>query len=412
MDLLFNIFILVGLFILSFFFSASETALFSLSKIDKRKLKERYGKSSESVLKQLQSPRKTLSTILMGNWIVNSFGAALITLIVMREFGEQHLGVSMATFTVFVILFCEMLPKFLAVRARVNMAFGVSFPLRFFETILAPLRNLLRWITDKIISLLVQEKIEQSDMISEKELKVLVKIGEEEGVLDGQERYMIQKLLELGERPARDIMTPRTDLIGLDIDDTAKQHEAIIRKSQFSILPIYKESPDQILGVVESQSYLLREESKTVKEIMREPLFVPESKRIDELLELFKEKEERFAVCVDEFGGTAGVVTREDILEEIFGEFYDEYAKVEHPIRQLENNLYIVEGKIPITEFNDFFSIDLASGEASTLGGYLLEKMGVIPTKGAAFETEDFVFTIQDRIRQRIHQVLVRRKNG
>lgn len=143
---------------------------------------------------------------------------------------------------------------------------------------------------------------------------------------------------------------------------------------------------------------------------MREPLFVPESKRIDDLLETFRSKNERFAVCVDEFGGTAGVVTQEDILEEIFGEFYDEYAKVENPIRRLGEDLYLVEGKTSLQDFNDFFSSHLKSEEATTLGGYLFEKMGVVPAKGAILNTEQFDFVIQDMIKQRIHQVSVRRK--
>ena len=132
--------------------------------------------------------------------------------------------------------------------------------------------------------------------------------------------------------------------------------------------------------------------------------------RIDDLLETFKSRGERFAVCVDEFGGTAGVVTQEDILEEIFGEFYDEYAKVENPIRRMGESLYLVEGKVALEEVNDFFSVRLEADEASTLGGYLLEKMGVVPVKGAVLSTEEFDFTVQDMVRQRIHQVLVRRK--
>jgi CBS domain containing-hemolysin-like protein len=260
------------------------------------------------------------------------------------------------------------------------------------------------------LSFLVHEKIDQSDMISEKELKVLVKIGEEEGVLGGQERHMIQKLLDLGERPVKDIMTPRTDLIGLDIEESPEKHEELIRKFQFTRLPVFQGSMDHILGVVESQNYLLQEPLLDVKQVMWEPLFVPESKRIDDLLETFRSKNERFAVCVDEFGGTAGVVTQEDILEEIFGEFYDEYSKVENPIRRLGEDLYLVEGKVSLQDFNNFFSAHLVAEEAATLGGYLFEKMGVVPVKGAVFNAEQFDFVIQDMVRQRIHQVTVRRK--
>ncbi len=411
MDMTLHWIVLGVLFLLSFFFSASETALFSLSKLDKRKLKEQFPHLSKWIFEHLQAPRKTLGTVLIGNLAVNSLATATVTLVVLKLFGNARLGIFMAAFTVFLIVFCEMLPKILAVRSRVKMALLVSLPLKFFAALLAPFRILMRFVTDRILSFLTHEKIDQSDMISEKELKVLVKIGEEEGVLGGQERHMIQKLLDLGERPVKDIMTPRTDLIGLDIEEASEKHEELIRKYQFTRLPVFQGSIDHILGVVESQSYLLQEPLADVKQVMQEPLFVPESKRIDDLLETFRSKNERFAVCVDEFGGTAGVVTQEDILEEIFGEFYDEYSKVENPIRRSGDDLYLVEGKVSLAEFNDFFSSHLAAEEATTLGGYLFEKMGVVPVKGAVLDTEQFNFVIQNMVRQRIHQVMVRRKS-
>jgi putative hemolysin len=411
MNATFHWIILGVLFLFSFFFSASETALFSLSKLDKRKLKEQYPHLSKWIFEHLQTPRKTLGTVLIGNLAVNSLATATVTLIVLKLFGNARLGMMMAVFTVFLIVFCEMLPKILAVRSRIKMALAVSLPLKFFAVLFAPFRILMRFVTDRILSFLAHEKIDQSDMISDKELQVLVKIGEEEGVLGGQERHMIQKLLELGERPVKDIMTPRTDLIGLDIEEPSEKHEELIRKFHFTRLPVFQGSIDHNLGVVESQSYLLQEPLPDVKQVMSEPLFIPESKRIDDLLETFRSKNERFAVCVDEFGGTAGVVTQEDILEEIFGEFYDEYAKVENPIRRLGEDLYLVEGKVNLTEFNEFFSSHLTAEEATTLGGYLFEKMGVVPVKGSVFNTESFDFVIQDMVRQRIHQIMVRRKS-
>jgi len=406
-----HLIILGVLFLCSFFFSASETALFSLSKLDKRKLKEQHPHLSKLIFEHLQAPRKTLGTVLIGNLAVNSLATATVTLLVLKLFGNARLGMIMAAFTVFLIIFCEMFPKILAIQSRIKMALWVSLPLKFFAVLFAPFRILMRFVTDRILSFLIHEKIDQSDMISEKELKVLVKIGEEEGVLGGQERHMIQKLLALGERPVKDIMTPRTDLIGLDIEESSEKHEELIRKFHFTRLPVFQASIDHILGVVESQNYLLQEPLPDVKQVMAEPLFVPESKRIDDLLETFRTKNERFAVCVDEFGGTAGVVTQEDILEEIFGEFYDEYSKVENPIRRLGEDLYLVEGKVSLAEFNDSFSSHLVAEEATTLGGYLFEKMGVVPVKGAVLNTEQFDFVIQDMVRQRIHQVTVRRKS-
>lgn len=402
--------ILAILSLFSGFFSASETALFSLSKIDKKKVKEQYPSLSAWIFDHLAAPRKTLGTILIGNMIVNTLATAILTFLVVELWGDQRLGLVMAAFTVFLIIFCEIIPKTLAVHSKIKMALFTAIPLRFFAYVLSPFRFLMRFVAEKVISVLIHEKVDHSDMISENELKVLVKIGEEEGVLDSQERHMIQKLLDLGERPVKDIMTPRTDLIGLDVEDGTEKHVELIKKNFFKYIPVFQESLDNILGVIDSQDYLLRDPVPPVQKVQKPALFIPESKRIGDLLEDFRLRRDHFAVCVDEYGGTAGVVTQEDILEEIFGEFYDEYAKVENPIRRLNVDSYIVEGKLPLQDFNEYFLVKLEVEEASTLGGYLLEKLGVVPVRGTKYETEEFEFVIQSMIRQRIQHVLVRKK--
>ena len=410
MNVTLHLSVLLVLFLLSFFFSASETSLFALSKLDKRKLKDQYPGLSKWIFQHLQAPRKTLGTVLIGNLVVTTWATAIVTLMVLDFWGQQRLGIAMGVFMTFLIVVCEIFPKILAVRAKIKMSLFVAFPLQIFAVILAPFRYGMRYVSERILSYLIHEKIDHSDMVSEKELKVLVKIGEEEGVLRGQERYMIQKLLDLVERSVKDIMTPRIDMVGLDIEEPAEKHEEVIKKHKFSQVPVFQGSLDHILGVINSQDYLLQEPAASVKPVMREPLFIPESKRIDDLLETFRTRGENLAICVDEYGGTAGIVTQEDILEEIFGEYYDEYAQVEQPVRRLTLDTFIVEGKMPLHEFNEYFETHLAAEDANTLGGYLLEKMGVVPVKGAKFSMEDFEFTIQAMIRQRIHQVQARKK--
>jgi putative hemolysin len=317
---------------------------------------------------------------------------------------------AMVFFSVLFIVVCEAIPKIIAVRNKIRISLITAIPLRFFAYVFTPLRLLMRFITEKIVSMLVREKVEQPDLISENELKVLVKIGEEEGVFRRQERFMIQKLLDLGERPVKDIMTPRTDVIGLDIESSEETHAMTIKNNHYRHMPVFQESLDNILGVVTGLEYLLAEPRPQVKDILKKALFVPESKRIDDLLETFRTHDERFAVCVDEYGGTAGIVTQEDVLEEIFGEFYDEYASIENPVRQLGAGTHVVEGKISLQDFNAYFLSNLESEESTTLGGYLLEKMGEVPVRSAKYETEDFEFTVQSMIRQRIQHVLVRKR--
>lgn len=407
MSLLLSLSALAFLFLLSGFFSGTETALFSLSKIERRRLTENHPHLAKRVTFHLEHPRRALITILIGNMVVNTLASAIATLIVYETWGSRWLGLAMAGFTLALILFGEITPKVLAVRKNEALALLSGLALEIFAILFYPIRRAARFISDWILSFLVREKMNQPDLMSEAELKALIKIGEEEGVLDREERYMIQKIFELGERPVKAIMTPRIDLAALNVDDPPEKQIEIIQKYHFSHMPVYKNSKDHILGVISVQDYVLNE-NRDITAILKQPLFVPETKRIDDLLEEFRRKGQSFAVCVDEHGGTAGIVTQEDILEEIFGEFYDEYAKVENPIRSLGHGEFIVDAKISLADFNEYFSTHLKAGEASTLGGFILEKMGEVPEKGKYVKIPECDIRINDMIRQRIHTVIVR----
>ncbi len=409
MDILFHSLVLLGLFVASAFFSATETALFSLSKMEKRRLTERHSRLVHWILHHLEHPRRTLITILIGNLLANTLSAAIVTLLALHYFGPKAVGIFMLIYTLVLIVFCEILPKVIAVRRNEQLSLAFAFPLQIFAVAIFPLRYLTRLLTDWLLSFVIHEKIEHPDMISEEELKTLVKIGEEEGVLDRQERYMIQKIFDLGERPVRAIMTPRIDMIGLDIQDSASQHIETLKRYHFSQLPVFEGSMDHILGVISVQEYMLSSD-RNLKGLLRQPLFVPDTKRIDDLLEEFRKKQQGISICVDEFGGTAGIVTLEDILEEIFGEYYDEYAKVENPIRPIGQGEFLAEAKVGLQAFNEFFATELKADEATTLGGYILEKLGEVPEKGKTLETEELVIRIHDCIRQRIRSVIVRRR--
>ncbi len=403
-----NFLILAALFVLSGFFAGAETAIFSLSKIERRRLSDTNPRLARWVLKHIEHPRRALATILIANLLVNTLAASFATLLALEIWGKDSLGIAMPVFTIFFIFFGDISPKMVAVTKNETIALFSAFALEIIAVLLYPLRKIMRGVSDAILSLLIHEKGEHySDLLSEAELKALIKIGEEEGVLDRQERYMIQKIFELGERPVKAIMTPRTDLVAVDVEDPLEKQLEVIKKYHFSHLPVIQGSKDNILGVIPVQEFMLSPERK-IQAHLKQPLFVPETKRIDELLVEFRRRNEQFSVCVDEFGGTAGIVTQEDILEEIFGEFYDEYAKVEHPIRPLGHGEFIIEAKIPLAAFNEFFSSQLKAKEATTLGGFILEKMGVVPEKGKVLHEPDFEIRVHDVIRQRIKSVIVR----
>ncbi|MCB9800296.1 MAG: HlyC/CorC family transporter [Candidatus Omnitrophica bacterium] len=402
-----HIIFLAVLFVAAGFFSTSETALFSMTKFDKKRLAERHPHLAPWILDHLNQPRRTLATILIGNLMASTLSTALVTILILQHFGPTYWGLGIFIYTICFIVFFEIVPKVFAVRYNTNIALLIAMPLRFFAALFFPLRKVTRMVSDRILAILVPDKKELSDHTSEEELKALVKISEEQGVLDKQESDMIEKLFELGDRPIREIMTARTDIIGIDIEDSQEEQLDIMKKHHFSHLPVFQETPDHILGILSVQNYLL-DKSPDIKTHMTTPRFIPESKRIDEVLEMFKKGGGTFAVCVDEHGGTAGIVTLEDILEEIFGDYYDEYAPSKNPIRSIGERVYMVEAKIALADFNEFFKSKLESEEATTLGGFILEKTGQVPVHGQLIRVEGLEFKINSVTRQRIRSVTVR----
>ena len=405
----FHISLIFLLLLLAAFFAGTETALFSLTRIERRRVVEKHPRLGKLVNDLLTHPRRALVTLLIGNNIVHVCAAAVVTLLALQFFGPQGVGVTVALFTVLLIFAGEIVPKIFAVRHNEPLALATAPFLEAVAGVLFPLRRLIQWVSDWILALLLGGAQESPQLISAQELKVLVKIGEEEGILDREERRMIQKLFELGERPVRSIMTPRTDVAALRLGDAWEKQLEIMKQFHFSYFPVYQDSLDQITGVIATHQVVLSGE-KDLGRFLKPPAYVPELKRIDELLRDFQKTGERFAVCVDEFGGTAGVVTLEDILEEIFGEFYDEYARPEQSIRSTGEKEYLVDAKIPLTQFNEFFGANLQTREAETLSGFLLEKMGRVPRKGETFEHPRFSFRIHDTARQRILKIAVKVK--
>lgn len=390
------------------FFSASETAVFSLTKTEKKRIAEKHPFLSKFVSGHLENPRKTLIGILIGNMMAHTLATSLATIMIYDYLGPGWLSLGLTVFTILLIFLAEIIPKTVAVTKNEKMSLLVALPLKFFVILSYPIRKIVRLITDKILSFLLSDAKEHAEHFSEDEIKTLVDIGAEEGVLDSHERYMLQKLLELGERPVKDIMIPRIDVAGLNIEDSREENIALIRKRPFSHFLVYQESIDNLLGVVSTQDYVLFPE-KNIQELLIPALFVPDVKRIDDLLAEFRIKSQDFAVCLDEYGGTAGIVMLEDIMEEIFGEFDDEYAKVEHPIRATGHNEYIVEAKLPLVDFNEFFSLQIKSEDASTLGGFILEQLGELPEKGRTIKIPECEFVVHDVIRhKRIKSVIVR----
>jgi len=403
--------ILLGvLLVLSAFFSGSETAIFSLSNIEKRRLKKRHPYVWTTISNLLESPRRTLITILIGNMVVNTMATALATLIAYHLFGPPGVAWVIPIFTITILITSELTPKVFAVRHNELFAFFSAIPLDLFARFCYPVRWIVRGVADRVLSFLIHERKSDTDLVSGQELKALARIGKEEGALRHQEGEMIQKLLGLGDRIVREIMVPRTDIVAVDFEEGPEKLVEVIKQHHFTYVPVYKGSIDNLLGTVSTQKFMLSDQ-KELRRLIEPPHYVPETKPIDELLQDFERLKRPFAVCVDEHGGTAGIVTMEDVLEEIFGEFYDEYAKAEPLVKSLGDDRFLVHGKIGLHELKDQLGVSLTSEVSETLSGWLLEQFGEIPKIYDVVKWQGSEFYVRDVFRNRIIKVEIRRKS-
>lgn len=400
MELIPSFLFLFVLLIFSAFFSGAEASIFSLSKLEKKRLSAKHPRTSKTITYLLDHPRRTLITILIGNMTVNTVASAFVTSLALHWIGPQGVGWTIAIFTLVLVVTGELTPKVFAIRYNERFSFLSAVPLHFIAKLMYPFRRIVRGATDGILSLLLRGHQTNADLVSESELKALARIGEEEGILKPEEGEMIQNLINLGDRMIREIMTPRTDMTAFDIEEGRDKLVAMAKQFHFSHFPVFEKSLDNLLGVISTQDFMLDNENR-LRELIQPPYYVPETKLIDELLQEFHKKGTRVAICVDEYGGTAGLVTLEDILEEIFGEFYDEYAKAEPLIKTLNEGVYLVQGKTGLHELEELLAIKLTSETSETLSGWLLEQLGTIPKPGEILKWEGVEFHIREVHKQR-----------
>lgn len=400
---------IIFLLLLSGFFSGSETSLFSLNKIERRRIADEHPLVGRTVEDLLERPRRTLITILIGNMVVNTLVTVIVTHLALRLFGEKGVGITIGFFTIVLLMFGEVMPKIFAIRNNITIATLSAVSLNIFAKVIFPVRFVIRKLSDWILSFL-SKGTRKTDTMSEDELKALVRIGEEEGVLRKEEVHMITRLIDLGKRPVKQIMTPKTEFVAFDIQKGSEALTAVIKKYHFSHIPIYEGNLDHFLGVISSQAFMLNP-GTDLNKFLQTPEYIPETKRIDELLLEFKLKKRKFAICVDEYGGVSGLVTFEDVLEEVFGEFHDEYAQVEALVKEIRNGEYLVQTKITLHELYEKLGIHLKSEFSETLNGWILEKLGRIPLYNESFFFGSYQFQIMEVFKNKIQKVLIRKKH-
>ncbi len=383
--MIFHIFIFFVLIFFSAFFSASETAIFSLSKVALRNLQERTPKA-KIIKKLLQKPTRLLSVIVFGNLLFNVGIASLSTAIFVSLWGARGLVFAIAFSGFTILFFGEIFPKIFAIYSAKKFSLPASLVLSFFLKIFFPfvviIEKIVKYFSQRLIKI-PKKKIEEGH-----ELKTALLLGKRGGQITEEEKDLISYVLEFKDTTAGEIITARVDVKGIDFNFSQSEVLSYLRKIKHSKLPVYEESLDKIKGVVYTEDIFLNPD-KDWHFFIREPFFVPESKGIDDILKLFWYKKKRFAIVLDEYGGTEGIITWEDVVEEIFGEIYDEFENIEEPVEKINQNTWRVCGKTPIKTVNIELDLNIPEQE-DTLAGFLLAQAKKIPKTGETFQ---FIFT-------------------
>ncbi|MFH0881419.1 MAG: hemolysin family protein, partial [bacterium] len=365
-----EVLVFVGLLILSAFFSGSETAFFSLTKAQVRQLRSRGDSSARIVAKLIDRPRELLITILIGNTLVNTGAASLAALVVHRVAVAANYDPILALIlqivgvTFVLIVLVEISPKVFALRHNEGWTLGLSGLVRLFWWIFWP----FTWLLDVFVegAARVLGVPAKKVLFSVEELRTLAEVSEEHGVLEEDEREMIHSIFEFGETEASEIMVPRIDMVVINGDASISDVSALVRDRGHSRIPVFENDVDHIIGVLYAKDLIGLETNgggPPVRSIMRETFFVPESKRISSLLKEFQRHKIHMAIVVDEYGGTEGLVTMEDVIEEIVGEIQDEFDTEEHVFQRLDNGDVLVLAKIEVSDFNDEIGEDIVPTE-------------------------------------------------
>ena len=402
--------LVIGL-LLSGFFSSSETALFSISKVKALHIAKDGSRSGQLILSMKEDSHTLLTTILIGNNLVNIGASAIATSIALSYFKSNAVGIATGIMTMLILVFGEIFPKSFANHNNILVARIVIYPLFWLSKLFFPLIYLLNFIPK-----LHGTADSSSETVTEDELMTMVEVVEEEGEIKEEEKEYITNIFEFDDTSCSEIMTPRADMFVLDVSQDMDIKK--ILETGFSRIPVIEDSIDNIIGILHVKdlfaSFQKASESDTsldIKQIMRKPYFIPESKKLDSLLQDFKQKKNHIAIVVDEHGGISGITTLEDVVEEIIGEIIDETDRMTPDIVRLKGNKWFVVGKIDIDDLNKELDIKIPeSSTYDTFSGFFLEQIGHIPRSGESIIINKWTATVKDMDGNRIQSFIIKKE--
>ncbi len=392
--------ILFILLLLSAFFSSAETALTTVNKIRIRTLAEDGNRRAETVLAITDDSGKMLSAILIGNNIVNLSAASLTTSLA-YSFGGFMVAIASGILTLLILLFGEITPKTMATIHSEKMALIYAPVISIFMKLMTPVIFVVNGLSIGILFLLRVDPNAKNTAMTENELRTIVDVSHEDGVIESGEREMINNVFDLGDARAKDVMVPRVHVTFADVNSTYDELLAIFREDKYTRLPIFEDTTDNVVGTINMKDLLLYDSTKEfhIRDFLREAYFTYEYKSISELLVEMRQASFNIAIVLDEYGETAGLITLEDILEEIVGEIHDEYDENEEDfIQEIDEREYIVEGSINLDELNSRLELDLNSDEYDSLGGFIIERLDRLPEAGDSIDTDEGIHMVVDRL--------------
>ena len=422
-NMILEIILIVISVVLSGFFSSSEAAYLSIQKTKLFHMVNSKIKGAERVSKLLEDKDKLLSTIVIGNNIVNIAFAALLSGVFFKLTKNEIETALLTTIvgTIILMIFGEAIPKTLAVRMSEKLSILYSRPLRFLELLFAPIVFILKLMIKGIERNSKIGEISDSNSITEEELLTLIDIGEEEGSLEPLEAEMLENVFRFGDSQAQEIMTPRVEVISLSLESTIKNYKDVYLKHSHSRFPVYKGSEDNVVGIISSKDVLMNISTQTVnddsklKELIRAPYFIPETKRNFEIFNEMRVSGDKIAMIIDEYGGLSGVITLRKLLEEVVGDFGEEGTQPEEELIEIDTNIFKVDGGISIQDLNEELEdsdIKIPDGDYETAAGFVMQLLGRIPKKGDHIEYSKHIFEVTQMKGLRIEMLEVTKKQN
>ncbi len=412
-----QIIVIVILVLLNAFFAAAEIAFISLNDAKIEKQAKEGNKKAKKIKEMLINPSKFLATIQIGitfaGFLSSAFASEtfaselapilnnLIPQISLNAWNNISIVIITIILSYFTLIFGELVPKRIAMKHSEKIAFASIKIIKAISTIMSPFVNFLTFSTD-VISKLFGVSENDEETVTEEEIRIMVDVGAEKGTIEQEEKNMINNVFEFNDKVVSEIMVPRTEIFALNMDmSIADAIGEISEDLRYSRIPVYEETIDNIKGIVYIKDILLSTKNKNtkIKSLIKDAYFTSETKPVNELFEELRKNRKQIAIVIDEYGGTSGIVTMEDILEEIVGEIYDEYDEIEETIDKIDDTTFLFDGNIAIYDVEDTMDVEIEEGDYDTLSGYLVEKLGRIPTEkdiGNIVETDKVVYKIEE----------------